>query len=201
MSEARILAVGGSPRKGGNSDAMLRALAEGARDQGAAVEVVHLRDYAFSSCIGCERCRRDGACTRLMDGMQLLYPLVRECRGLVLAGPAHNYNCSALMKAFIDRLYCFYDFTDDHPRGYSSRLPDDGRVSAVLAVCEQMTREEMGFTAEAMALPLAPLGYEPLGRVEAFGVFHAGKVREQQDTMAACTDLGAAMARRLKGGK
>ena len=59
---ANVLGIGGSPRKGGNSDILLGSLLQGARDAGSATETVYLRDYAFQSCIGCERCREDERC-------------------------------------------------------------------------------------------------------------------------------------------
>ncbi|THB63256.1 MAG: flavodoxin family protein, partial [Desulfovibrio sp.] len=127
----KILGVGGSPRSGGNSDVLLQNILAGAVEAGVETEAVHLRNYHFSSCIGCERCRKDKACTGLNDGMQLLYPKVEAARGLVLVSPTHQYNVTAIMKAFIDRLYAYYDFTDDRPRGYSSRLAGKDRQAAV----------------------------------------------------------------------
>ena len=52
-----------------------------------------------------------------MDGMSLLYPKIIDARGLVLVSPTHNYNITAIMKAFIDRLYCFYNFDNKNRPG------------------------------------------------------------------------------------
>jgi putative NADPH-quinone reductase len=133
----KILGIGGSPRKGGNSDVLLKHILMGAKKGNVPTERVQLRDYHYQSCIGCERCRKDGICKGIHDGMHLLYPKVREASGLVLVSPTHNYNITALMKAFIDRLYCFYIFTDDRPRNWSSRLGNQGRKALLAAVCEQ----------------------------------------------------------------
>lgn len=192
-----ILGVGGSPRKNGNSDRMLSTALEAAQGAGAYTKAVFLRGLSFSSCIGCEACRTAKACVTLDDDMQALYPMVQEADGLILASPAHNYNVSALMKAFIDRLYAFYDFTDDHPRAYSSRLADKPRFAAVLSVAEQMDAYDMGFTTEGMERPMKPFGYEIVGRVEAYGVFHKGKVVEQQNIMDETAALGKTMADRV----
>ena len=192
---AMILGVGGSPRKKGNSDVMLHRILNAAKEQGATVEEVHLRDYAFSSCIGCEKCRVDKCCTGVRDGMQLLYPKVERAHALVLASPAHNYNVSALMKGFIDRLYAYFDFSNDHPRKYTSRLGGMGRVAGFAGVCEQTEPDDLGFTIEGMRRPLAALGYESLGQVAAFGVFHVGRVKQQEHAMRHCDALGQELAK------
>jgi multimeric flavodoxin WrbA len=193
----KILGVGGSPRRGGNSDMLLQSVLSGAEESGAETEAIFLRNYAFSSCVGCEACRRDGSCTRLLDGVQLIYPEVRRARGLVLASPVHFYNASALMKAFIDRLYCFFDFTEDHPRHYSSRLAGEGRKAVVAAVCEQLAERDMGFTREAMRWPLQALGYEITDEVSAYGFFAKGRVARSEETLRRCVEAGRSLARAL----
>ena len=194
----KILGISGSPRKKGNSDLMLQEVLKGAHEQGLATEIVFLRDVHFSSCVGCEACRTAKACTRLLDGMQLLYPKIIESRGIVLTSPAHNYNVSALMKAFIDRLYQFYNFTTDHPRAYSSRLAGQGRKAVVAGVAEQLEEKDMGFTMDGMRLPLEALGYELVDRVSALGHFHKGKVAKDQETMQACFQAGRKLAMALR---
>lgn len=131
--EPRVLGVGGSPRKSGNSDVLLTRMLEAVTAKEIAADRVPLRDIQYRGCIGCERCRKDRICTSLTDGMSLIYPDLLRSQGLSLASPTHHYNVTAWMKALIDRLYCFYDFEDSRPRGWSSRLAGPGR-KAVLAV-------------------------------------------------------------------
>lgn len=193
-----ILAIGGSPRPRGNSDTMLAHALAGAEAAGAEVRAVHLRKVKFAPCIGCEKCREDKACTGLKDGMADVYPLIDRATGLILASPAHNYNVTALMKGFIDRLYCYYDFGDERPGPWSSRLAGQGRKAALIGVCEQKDEKEgMGLTMEAMRLPLTALGYELAEEVAAFNAFAKGKVNEQADVLERCHELGQALARDL----
>ena len=193
----RILGVGASPRKNGNSDVLLNAVFSGIKTVKIPTQKVQLRDYRYSACIGCERCRKDKICTGLKDGMTLLYPPLIDAKGLVTVSPTHNYNVTAWMKAFIDRLYCFYDFNDNRPRGWSSRLAGQGRKAAVVAVCEQVSKKDMGFTLEAMRLPLEALGYEIVGEVAVYGIFDRGKVRQHSDELEKAAKLGAKLARAL----
>ena len=101
----KVIGITGSPRAGGNTDTLLRALLDGATSEGVETEAVSLRDYTIAPCTGCERCRKDLTCTRFYDGMHLLYPKIEAADGLILGSPTYNYNITPEMKAFIDRLY------------------------------------------------------------------------------------------------
>ena len=179
ITSKKVLGVSGSPRRGGNSDLLLAAILQGAEEMIPTTESVLLRNYHFQSCTGCERCRTDRTCTGLNDGMTLLYPAVIASRGLVLVSPTHHYNITALMKAFIDRLYCMYDFGDSRPRPWSSRLAGQGRKAVIAAVCEQQEKSDMGMTLDAMRLPLAALGYEIVDEIAIFGAFDRGIIRDR----------------------
>ena len=193
----KVLGIGGSPRKGGNSDVLLKRLIKGASDEGVDTEEIQLRDYQFQSCTGCERCRKDKWCTELQDEMQLIYPKIREASGLVLISPIHNYNMTALMKSFIDRLYCFYEFSDERPGYWSSQLADQGRKAIIAVVGEQASREEggMDLTLKAMRLPIEALGYEVIGEMPVLGIFNKGKVKRYPQELEKAERLGRLLAR------
>ena len=193
----QVLGISGSPRKGGNSDVLLNHILNGVRENQLPVTAVKLRDYQYQGCIGCERCRKDKICTGQKDGMTLLYPELIQSRGLVLACPTHHYNITAWMKAFIDRLYCFYDFDTGIPRGWSSRLAGQGRKAVLAAVCEQDSETDMGFTLKAMRLPLEALGYEIVGELPVFRIFAKAKVKEEPEILHQATNLGMQLANAL----
>ena len=195
--EAKVLGVGASPRKGGNSDVLLQHIVRGVSKNGMFAGSLQLRDYRYGGCIGCERCRKDKICTGLKDGMTLIYPEVIESRGLILVSPTHNYNVTAWMKAFIDRLYCFYHFEDSRPRQWSSRLSGEGRKAVLAAVCEQEKAADMGFTLDAMRLPIEALGYEIVGELPVLGIFDKAKVKEKATVLAEAAALGAKLAESL----
>ena len=58
--EPKILAFNGSPRLKGNSATMLEHAINGARAQGAEVELFNLYKMQFSGCISCFSCKRLG---------------------------------------------------------------------------------------------------------------------------------------------
>ena len=194
----KILGIGGSPRKGGNSDILIEHMLTGARSAGADTEEIQLRDYRFQSCIGCEKCRKAEQCIGLKDDMQLIYPKIMESKGLVLISPTHNYNVTALMKAFIDRLYCFYNFTDKRPGGWSSRLAGQNRKVIIASIGEQTDEESgIGFTLDAMRLPIEALGYELIGKLPVLGVFDRQGIKKQPKLLEKAERLGKQLANQL----
>jgi multimeric flavodoxin WrbA len=194
MPEKRVVGFSGSPRKGGNSDVLLKHILAGVKACRVSVENIKLRNYHYQPCIGCEKCRRHHRCAGLNDGMHLLYPKIIASKGMVLVCPTHNYNITAWMKAFIDRLYCLYIFDNHRPRGWSSRLQGQGRKAVIAAVCEQVAKRDMGVTLEAMRLPMEALGYEIVDELAVYGIFDRGKVREDPDILSRAKRLGKQLA-------
>ncbi|MDD5122617.1 MAG: flavodoxin family protein, partial [Dehalococcoidales bacterium] len=191
----RVLAIGASPRKNGNSDILLKQALSGVASAGTECEAIQLRDYHFMPCTGCERCQNSTHCSGLNDGMQLLYPKLLEARGLVLVSPSHNCNITAWMKAFIDRLYCLYQFTKDRPRQYTSSISGQGRKMVLIAIGEQPQYEiAIGLTMDAMRIPFEYLGYELIGELPVLGAFDKGAVRADTEAMEKAQNLGAQLA-------
>lgn len=193
-----VFGVSGSPRKNGNSDVILKTIIAGVSKEKVSSDFLNLTDLQFQGCIGCERCRKDKICTGLVDGMSLLYRKIISSKGLILVSPTHNYNVTSWMKAFIDRLYCLYNFENDRPRSWSSQLGGQGRKAVFAAICEQATREDMGFTLEAMKKPIEALGYEISGELSVFKIFDKAKVKQDREAMEKAFELGKKLAQSIQ---
>jgi len=102
-----ILALSASPRRGGNTEELVFSFLEGARKEGKETEFIRLNDLKFRPCQACDRCAPTGRCV-VQDDMQLLYPKVAACEGLVLATPVFFGTLSAQLKMFIDRFQCWW---------------------------------------------------------------------------------------------
>lgn len=193
-----VFGVSGSPRKKGNSDIILNNIISGVSNEGISSTHLNLTTVQFQGCIGCEKCRKDKICTGLIDGMSVIYSRIITSRGLVLVSPTHNYNITSWMKAFIDRLYCFYNFTNDRPRSWSSQLSQQKRKAVIAAICEQKSKKDMGFTIEAMKNPLEALGYEIVGELSVFKIFDKAKVKQDKEAMEKAYELGINLSQSLK---
>lgn len=98
----KILAVYGSPRREGNTSLLLREAVKGARDAGAEVEEVVLRDLKMSPCLEIYGCAKTGRCV-IKDDFQKVHDQLLDCRGLMLASPIFFYTVSAHTKMLMDR--------------------------------------------------------------------------------------------------
>lgn len=101
-----VIGIAGSPRRGGNSTALLHAVLEGAAEAGAAADVIHLNDISFRGCQGCERCAPGGRCV-VTDALTPVLSALRLADIWVLASPIYFDGVSGQMKTFFDRLHCF----------------------------------------------------------------------------------------------
>ena len=102
---SKIVILVGSVRKGGNTEILAKAFAEGAR-QNHEVEIISVADYNINPCIGCNSCfDREGHGCFQQDDMQKIYPKLAEEDVIVAASPVYFYGISAQLKALVDRLH------------------------------------------------------------------------------------------------
>lgn len=102
----KIIAISGSPRSG-NCEQLVNEAAEGAKSNGADVEIVLLRNLKFRGCCGRDQCYYDHICP-FNDDITPVMKKIAECDGIILASPSYFSNVSGLMKNFMDRTnpYC-----------------------------------------------------------------------------------------------
>ncbi len=98
----RILAIYGSPRRNGNTATLLRKAVQGAREAGAEVQQIILRDLKMSPCLEIYGCKKTGRCA-IKDDFQEIYNLLLSCHGIMLASPIFFYTVSAHTKILMDR--------------------------------------------------------------------------------------------------
>jgi multimeric flavodoxin WrbA len=98
----RVLAILGSPRRGGNTEILLDEATRGAQEHGGACEKVVLRDLKIRPCLEIYQCAKAGVCA-IQDDMQALFGKITEAERLIIASPIFFYSVSALTKAMIDR--------------------------------------------------------------------------------------------------
>jgi len=98
----KIIAIYGSPRRDGNSAALLNQAVAGAREEGADVEEVFLRDYQISPCLEIYQCIKTGECA-IRDDFPKILAKLESSSGIMLASPIFFYTVSAHTKIFMDR--------------------------------------------------------------------------------------------------
>ena len=103
----KVLAIAGSPRRGGNTDALLEQAIAGARSAGAEVELVVLSRLKIAPCIACDRCFENGRCA-VKDDYPAICDKTLAADAVILAAPVTFTNISGWAKAFIDRFQCLW---------------------------------------------------------------------------------------------
>ena len=103
----KILAIYGSPRRKGNTAQLLKKAVQGARDEGAEVTEILLRDMKISPCLEIYGCRGTGRCV-IKDDFQQIYDHILNCDGVMLASPVFFYAVSSQVKMLMDRCQSFW---------------------------------------------------------------------------------------------
>ena len=104
----KVLIISSSPRKGGNSETLAAAFAEGAREAGNQVETVSLRDKQLGFCKGCFACLKLGHCVIQDDAVEIAAKM-HDADVLVFATPVYYYSVSGQLKTMLDRANPLYD--------------------------------------------------------------------------------------------
>ncbi len=102
MEPPKIVAIYGSPRRQGNTATLLSRAVQGARDSGARVEEIVLRDLKISPCLEIYACKKDGRCA-IKDDFHSVVDQILSAKGLMLASPIFFYTVSAHTKILMDR--------------------------------------------------------------------------------------------------
>ncbi len=99
-----ILAIVGSPRKGGNTDILIDYVIQGAKNQrqGISVKKIYVNDLKLEPCRGDVSCRRTGKCV-ISDDMAQVLESIEQADALILGSPLYRGYLPGQMKVLMDR--------------------------------------------------------------------------------------------------
>ncbi|MBQ9346678.1 MAG: flavodoxin family protein [Oscillibacter sp.] len=99
----------GSPRKNGNTQALLKPFMEELDRQGVEYEFFWIYDLDVHGCMACRTCQQDWehySCA-FDDDLRPIYESLLRSDAMVLATPIYGWYCPGPMKNVLDRLiYC-----------------------------------------------------------------------------------------------
>ena len=126
----KIVILNGSPRKNGNTSALIKAFTEGAESAGNTVTEFFLDGMDIHGCKGCFGGHSSKECPCVQkDDMDKIYPAVKKCDVIVLATPVYYWNMSGQIRTAIDRLFALEEGDGNLLRGHD-------RASALLMAAE-----------------------------------------------------------------
>jgi len=180
----QILAVVGSPRKGGNTEILVSKIAEGAEAAGAHVERIYLGDLNIRECDGCHACWRGRPCSK-NDDMCQLYPKIAASDAIVFGTPVYWYGPTALMKAFIDRFVYF--------NGQANRPAVRGKRAVVALVLEETSESTWKPVVEFFEKSLAYLEMSLVEAIVVPGVGEKGAIWRKPQRLEEARRLGGGL--------
>ena len=128
----KVCILMGSPRKQGNTNALLGPFRQELEGLGAETETVWLHALEIRPCTACRACQRDwtvfGCAQR--DDVSALFDRVLACDLIVLATPIYSWYCTPTMKALMDR--AIYAGNKYYGREKGPSLLEGKRVASVV---------------------------------------------------------------------
>ena len=119
------IAVNGSPRKGGNTELLLKEVLEQLKGCGWETELVRVGGTDIRGCIACNQCfeNQDNECSLKNDNFNEIFAKMLKADAMILGSPTYFAAVSADLKALIERA------------GYANNHAFSGKIgAAVVAV-------------------------------------------------------------------
>ena len=172
----KIVVLNGSPRRNGNTSALVKAFAEGAESVGNTVTEYFLSSMNIHGCKGCfgGHSSKESPCVQ-KDDMDKVYPAVKECDVIVLATPPYYWNMSGQIRTAIDRLFALEE-------GDGNLLRGRGKASALLMAAEGSGFDDVVLYYDHL---MEHLRWKNLGHVLAGGNGDAGDIKGKPEIQRA----------------
>ncbi|MDN5336277.1 MAG: hypothetical protein PWR02_1303 [Synergistales bacterium] len=171
-----------SPRKGGNSEVLVREVLKAAGDDAA--KVLHPNEMKIRGCQGCYACKEKGSCV-MEDDMKELYREIKEADAVVFGTPIYMYGVASQFKVVLDRLFAFLGAAPD----FKSSLPKGKK--AVLVVSQgNENAQEYDTHITQMKETLGVVGFDEVKTLVAPGVNELGEAAKHPTLVQKAQMLG-----------
>ena len=99
------LAVNGSPRKGGNTETLIRKVFEPLEAAGIKTELIQIGGKGIRGCVACGKCveMKNNSCIMKQDALNGIFQKLMEVDAIVLGSPTYMADVTGDMKCFLDR--------------------------------------------------------------------------------------------------
>jgi multimeric flavodoxin WrbA len=169
---------------------LVSRILDGAKQAGAQVDIVLLKEWNIEECDGCHTCWKGEPCVRT-DGMNEIYPKIIESDAIVFGTPVYWYGPTALMKAFIDRLVYF-----NCPE---NRAKIRGKLAAIAVPFEEEDPATAALVLAFFEKSLQYLEMNLVGKILVPGVSGKGEILQKGDRLEEACELGKRLAVSLRG--
>ncbi len=158
----KIVALVGSPRKGGNTDTLLQKVVEGFKSLGGEADTFYLNDLNLRGCQACYSCKKTGKCV-VKDDTARIFQAIDAADAVVIGSPVYFGRFTAQLALVMDRLFAYLkpDFTSSLAPGkkygvvFTQNQPDPALYTNTVNSLAQVL-DRIGF--EAGPAPLVGTG-------------------------------------------
>lgn len=98
----KVIGLVGSPRKGGNTETLVKTALMAAEELGANTEIISLGSAEIEPCIACDICKSTGECA-IYDDMAGILDKIVKANGIIIGSPVYFGNVTSQLKIFFDR--------------------------------------------------------------------------------------------------
>lgn len=162
----KILVITGSPRKNGNTFAMVDAFTKAAETKGHTVVRFDAAMMNIGGCHACMTCFKTGKACSFDDDFNTIAPHIMEADAVVFAMPVYWYSIPAQIKGVIDRIFSFCVAGKDIA----------GKKMGLISCCEEHDATVMDGVKIPMERTAALLKWDVVGEVLIPGVFVEGDI-------------------------
>ena len=178
----KIVVITGSPRKHGNTMAMVDAFVKEAERLGHVTRRFDAAMMKIGGCHACQTCYKTGKACSFDDDFNLIAPAILEADTVVYAMPVYWYSIPAQIKGVIDRVYSFV----------VGGKNVEGKKCALISCCEENDLSVMDGVRIPIERSAALLKWEMAGEVLIPGVLEEGDIDKTDGR-----ERAAALARKL----
>lgn len=194
-----VLVLNGSPRKHGNTAALVEAFSKGAEQTGSTVVRF---DVALMDIAPCRGCLGGGAdvnspCVQ-KDDMDAIYAAYRAADVVVLASPMYCWSFTAQEKAVLDRLFALMEASmhavaAGGAEAAAAAAESGGKECVLIMPAEENTERNFAPIISYYETLCERMGWHDRGRVLVGGVYEAGAINGNP-ALDEAFQLGASLA-------
>lgn len=189
----KVVGFVGSPRKKGNTAAVVNEVLRGAQEAGAETKVFNLNELAIRGCQACYRCQtQEGRCVQT-DAMAPLYDEIYSADAVVIGSPIYMFQITGQTKLFIDRLFALLYQQDGRPGNFRNKIAG----KKVVTVFSHGQPDSAPFVShfDLTEGVLAFLGFKVQGRIVAAGMRREGEVKANAAIMEKAYGAGLSLTK------
>lgn len=163
----KITLITGSPRKGGNTFAMVDAFTKAAEAKGHEVVRFDAAMMKIGGCHACMTCFKTGKACSFDDDFNTIAPHILDADAIVYAMPLYWYSIPAQIKGVIDRVFSFV----------VGKKNIAGKKCGIITCCEETDPSLMDGITTPLKRSFDLLKWDFVGEVCIPGVYNVGDIQ------------------------